>query len=102
MGFAEYGQYDALGLAELVRTGQVTPIELLDEALARVALVNPRINAVIHVMEDKARAAIASGLPEGAFTRRTVPDQGPHDGLCRRADALRLATVQGFRAGYRR
>ena len=68
MGFAEYGQYDALGLAELVRTRQVTPADLLDEALARTALVNPKINAVIHVMEDKARAAIASSLPIGAFS----------------------------------
>ena len=35
MGFAEYGRYDAVGLAELVRAGDVTPTELLDEALAR-------------------------------------------------------------------
>ena len=41
MPFAEYGRYDALGLAELVRNGQVSPAELLDEALARTALVNP-------------------------------------------------------------
>jgi amidase len=68
MGFAEYGQYDALGLAELVRTGQVNADELLDEALRRTALVNPAINAVIHLMEDRARAAIAGGLPNGPFT----------------------------------
>jgi amidase len=71
MPFAEYGRYDALGLAELVRTGQVSPSELLDEALARTALVNPKINAVIHLMEGRAREAIAAGLPEGPF--RGVP-----------------------------
>ena len=71
MPFAEYGRYDALGLAELVRGGQVSPAELLDEALARTALVNPKINAVIHLMEGRARQAIASGLPEGPF--RGVP-----------------------------
>jgi amidase len=68
VAFAEYGHYDALGLAELVRTGQVSAAELLDEALARVARVNPQINAVIHLMEMGARAAIAAGLPAGPFT----------------------------------
>ena len=71
MPFAEYGRYDALGLAGLVRTGEVSPTELLDEALARTALVNPKINAVIHLMEARAREAIAAGLPEGPF--RGVP-----------------------------
>ena len=71
MPFADYGRYDALGLAELVRTGQVSAGELLDEALARTAAVNPKINAVIHLMEGRAREAIAAGLPEGPF--RGVP-----------------------------
>jgi len=71
MGFREYGEFDALGLAELVRQGRVSPAELLDEALARTAAVNPKINAIIHLMEGRARAAIAAGLPEGPF--RGVP-----------------------------
>ncbi len=71
MGIREYGEFDALGLAELVRSGQVSPAELLDEALARTAAVNPRINAVIHLMEQRARDEIAAGLPEGRF--RGVP-----------------------------
>jgi amidase len=71
MGFREYGDYDAVGLAGLVRGGQVSPSELLDEALARTAALNPKINAVIHLMEPRARAAIAAGLPDGPF--RGVP-----------------------------
>ncbi len=71
MGFRDYGDYDATGLAALVRTGQASPTELLDEALARTAAVNPQINAVIHVMEARARAEIAQGLPDGPF--RGVP-----------------------------
>jgi amidase len=67
MPFAEYGRYDALGLAELVHRGEVSPSELLDEALARTALVNPKINAVIHLMEARAREAIAAGLPDSAL-----------------------------------
>ena len=71
MSFKEYGQYDALGLAELVRRGEVSVTELLDEALARTAAVNPRINAVIHLMESRARESIAAGLPQGSL--RGVP-----------------------------
>jgi amidase len=68
VAFAEYGRYDALGLAELVRTGQVSAADLLDEALARTARINPQINAVIHLMEGRARETIAAGLPAGPFT----------------------------------
>ena len=71
MAFTDYGRHDALGLAALVRAGEVTADELLDEALARTAAINPRINAVIHLFEERARAAIAAGLPEGPF--RGVP-----------------------------
>lgn len=71
MTVAEYGRCDALDLAALVRAGEVSPAELLDEALARTARINPKINAVIHLMEGRARATIASGLPDGPF--RGVP-----------------------------
>ncbi len=71
MGFREYGDFDAVGLAALVRDGQVSESDLLDEALARTAAVNPAINAVIHLMEGRARDAIAAGLPDGPF--RGVP-----------------------------
>ena len=35
-GFAEYEHYDALGLADLVRRGQISADTLLDAAIARV------------------------------------------------------------------
>jgi amidase len=35
-GFADFEQYDALGLADLVRRRQVTPVELLESAIERV------------------------------------------------------------------
>jgi Asp-tRNA(Asn)/Glu-tRNA(Gln) amidotransferase A subunit family amidase len=37
-GFAEYRKYDALGLARLVRDGQVSPAELVEEAIARMSV----------------------------------------------------------------
>jgi amidase/6-aminohexanoate-cyclic-dimer hydrolase len=65
--FAEYESYDALGLADLVRRKEVKPDELLDEALARCERVNPKINAVVNAVPEKARALIAAGLPDGPF-----------------------------------
>ena len=63
-----YDDHDAIGLARLVRAGELTADELLDEALRRVDARNPAINAVINVFEGRARAAIARGLPDGPFT----------------------------------
>lgn len=65
--FAEYSQYDGLGLAELVRKKEVQPIELVEEAIGRIEAVNPRLNAVIHKMFDSARKAAQGPLPEGPF-----------------------------------
>jgi Asp-tRNA(Asn)/Glu-tRNA(Gln) amidotransferase A subunit family amidase len=65
MPFDEYESYDAVGLAELVRNGDVTPSELLDEAVARTAERNPTLNAIVIDMEKQARSAIDAGLPDG-------------------------------------
>lgn len=59
--------HDATHLASLVATGAASPDELLDEALARVAALNPALNAVVLMQEDVARKAIRDGLPEGPF-----------------------------------
>lgn len=64
----EYDQYDALGLAELVRRREVSPGELCDEAIRRIERLNPLLNAVILRMYDQARQAAHSGLPDGPFT----------------------------------
>ena len=47
---------DATAQAELVRTGEVTPVELVEGAITRIEKLNPEINAVIHPLFDKARA----------------------------------------------
>jgi amidase len=62
---------DATALAAKVACGDVTPTELLEAALAKVASVNPALNAVVLVQEDTARRNIAAGLPRGPF--RGVP-----------------------------
>ncbi len=69
--FPDYEQYDGLGLADLVRRGKVTPLELLEAAIERVEARNPTVNAVIMPLYDHGRKAIADGLPDGPF--RGVP-----------------------------
>lgn len=66
-----YDDHDALGLAALVAEGEVTPGELLAEALRRAEAVNPRINALTMLRPETAEAAIAAGLPDGPL--RGVP-----------------------------
>src|SRR6476620_1469380 len=68
MAFKEYGNYDAVGLAELVRKKEVTARELLDEAIARTAKVDPQINAVVVKHYDYAERQIERGLPDRPFS----------------------------------
>ncbi|MBV9533542.1 MAG: amidase, partial [Bradyrhizobium sp.] len=68
MAFKEYGSYDAVGLADLVRKKEVTPKELLDEAIARSENIDRKINAVVVKHYDYAERQIDNGLPEGPFT----------------------------------
>jgi amidase len=46
MDFEDYRKHDAVGLAQLVSKGEVSPPELLEAAVARMAAVDPKINAV--------------------------------------------------------
>lgn len=47
MKVSEYVRHDAVGLAELVAKGEVTPAEVEAAAHEAVRRVNPRINAVV-------------------------------------------------------
>ena len=67
MAFTEYESYDGLGLAELVRKGEVLPSELVEEAIARIERHNPKLNAVIYKAFDEARTAAKGKLPDGPF-----------------------------------
>ena len=66
--FAEYDDLDALGLAALVREGEITPAELLAAALERTDARNPEVNAIVRRMDEHARRQIDEGLPDGPFT----------------------------------
>ncbi len=74
MSISSYSDYDGLGLAELVRQGEVTPAELAEEAITRAERHNPTLNAIVHPMYDEGRktaARVADG--NGAAPFRGVP-----------------------------
>jgi amidase len=51
----EYTAYDALGLAELIKTGSVSPEEVLSAAIANIEEKNPVYHAVVRTLYDEAR-----------------------------------------------
>lgn len=57
MDFSDYRRHDATGLAGLVARREVSAGELLETAAARMAAVNPAINAVVQDLLDVARRA---------------------------------------------
>lgn len=66
-GFAEYDQYDGLGLAALVREKKVTPRELCEEAIRCIEKLNPELNAVVTPMFDFGRDAAEKNTADGPF-----------------------------------
>jgi amidase len=73
MAFAEYAEYDGLGLAGLVAKGHVTPLELAEEAIARIEKHNPRLNAVVYTMYDQGREIAKQVASQGDGRFRGVP-----------------------------
>lgn len=63
---------DATAQAELVATGDVSPVELVDAAIDRIERFDPILNALTYTWFDHARELAASDrLPQGPF--RGVP-----------------------------
>lgn len=67
MNFEDYRSFDALGLAALVKAGEVSANELLNAAIARAEAVNPRINAIVTPLYDWAKEHLAQVPTEGDF-----------------------------------
>jgi amidase len=61
---------DAVGQAQLARSGRASPLELVDAAVARVERLNPELNAVVHSTFDRAREEA-----------RRVPGDAPFAGV---------------------
>ncbi len=65
---------DATRLAELIRTGEVSPVEVVQAHLDRIEMVNPGVNAVVTLMAEDAlraaktaEAAVMAGVVLGPF-----------------------------------
>jgi amidase len=68
MSWQAWSEQDGVGLAALVRSGQVTPAELAAQASAAIALTNPALSAVVEVFDDVVADPLADGMnPAGAF-----------------------------------
>lgn len=75
----EYVRHDAVGLADLIRAGQVTASEVLAAAQARM-VARKELNAVVLDLFDRARTQIAGGLGSGplAGVPFMLKDLGQH------------------------
>ena len=71
MAFADYLDYDGLGLAELIANKDISPLDVVDEAITRAERLNPTLNAIIFEAYERARDAAKNGTPSGPF--RGVP-----------------------------
>lgn len=63
--FVEYAAHDALELARRIRAREVSAAEVLEACIERIEHLNPRFNAVIDRLYDRARSQVTAGLPEG-------------------------------------
>ena len=74
MKFEQYVQYDAVGLAELLRKREVSASELAEAAFARMDEVNPSLNAVVRERRAAALQEAASApLPDADRPFSGVP-----------------------------
>jgi amidase len=71
MKLADYGRHDGLGLAALVRNGEVSPRELARTALDAIDKLNPTLNAVVEIYRERIEDLDEANLPQGPF--RGVP-----------------------------
>jgi amidase len=58
---------DAVGQAELVRSGRVSAPELVEAAIGRIESLDPELGALVDRRFERARAEVASGPSPGPF-----------------------------------
>ncbi len=62
------GDWDAVAVAEAVRTGQVSAAEVVDAAIARTEAVNPALNGLAYRAFDRARDEATAPARQGFFS----------------------------------
>ena len=71
MDLSEYSAFDATGLAELVRRKETSPRELAETALRAIEAIDPTLNSVVEIYEDRIEGLDEEQLGPGPF--RGVP-----------------------------
>ncbi len=51
----------AVALAAMIRSGEVSPLEVMDAHLATIARLNPQLNAIVTLADDAREQAISAG-----------------------------------------
>jgi amidase len=67
MSWEEWAGYDALELADLVRSGKISALEVAEQTEHAVHKVNPMLNAVLEFYYDKLKPGASDNLPNGIF-----------------------------------
>ena len=88
MQYAEYVAHDAIGLADLIRAGQVSAREVRDAALTAIDRLNPRFNGVVDVYDDEPLSPHITGPLAGVPF--LIKDNNIHVGGRRTTYASRL------------
>jgi amidase len=66
-GSDELAALDALGQAELVRTKKISPLELVNSAIARIEKYDPTLNTIITRTFERARKQASQPVGSGPF-----------------------------------
>ncbi len=65
--FTEYDKHDAMGLAELIRNGEISAEAVCQEAITRLEKQNPKLNAVITKMADLVESQLKDSSNDSPF-----------------------------------
>jgi amidase len=91
-------QRTASELARMIAGRQVTSSEVVEAHLARIALINPRVNAIVRVLADEARAGAAMADQAVARGEKLGPLHGVPCTVKENIDMAGLPTTWGVPA----
>ncbi|MCC6646201.1 MAG: amidase [Polyangiaceae bacterium] len=67
MSTLDYDAHDGLGLAALIRDGEITASEVVEEAIGRAERAQPTLSFLVHRMYESARRRARGPLGDGPF-----------------------------------
>ena len=92
----ELWRRDAGELAGMIRDGETTSAEVIEAHLERIGAVNDKLNAIVHVMADEARAGAAAADEAVAAGRDIGPLGGVPFTIKENIDVAGLPTTHGL------